>query len=140
MKKVTFAMLAAGAVLLASCGGNADADKAKAAADSARVADSLAQVEAAAKAQAAADSARMADSLAAVAAAAEAEAASAKGKGVKSSGGGSKPKVEEPKVEVKEEKGGGNKFDKAAGTTGNSGTSAGSGSKGSKWDKAAGKK
>ncbi len=101
MKKVTFAMLAAGAVLLASCGGNADADKAKAAADSARVADSLAAIEASAKAQAAADSARMADSLAAVAAAAEAEAASAKGS--KSSGGGSKPKTEAPKEEVKPE-------------------------------------
>jgi hypothetical protein len=99
MKKVTIAMLAAGAVLLASCGGNADADKAKAAADSARVADSLAQVEAAAKAQAAADSARMADSLAAVAAAAEAEAAASKTKGGKSSGGGSKPKTEAPKTE-----------------------------------------
>ena len=103
MKKVTIAMLAAGVVMLASCGGNADADKAKAAADSARVADSLAAIEASAKAQAAADSARMADSLAAVAAAAEAEAATAKGKGGKSSGGGSKPKVEEPKEEVKPE-------------------------------------
>ena len=101
MKKVTISMLAAGVVLLASCGGNADADKAKAAADSARVADSLATVEAAAKAQAAADSTRMADSLAAVAASAEAEAAAKTSKGGKSSGGGSKPKTEEPKEEVK---------------------------------------
>jgi len=58
MKKVTFAILTAGVVFLASCGGNNDADKAKMAADSARMADSTAaaQAEEAARAQASADS------------------------------------------------------------------------------------
>lgn len=52
MKKVLFSAIVAGVVAFASCGGNGE-DKAKAAADSARVADSLAAVQA----QAAADSA-----------------------------------------------------------------------------------
>lgn len=52
MKNVFFAVVTAGVVALASCGGNAE-DKAKAAADSARIADSIAAVQA----QAAADSA-----------------------------------------------------------------------------------
>lgn len=55
MKKVFFSAIVAGVVALASCGGNGE-DKAKAAADSARVADSLAAVQA----QAAADSAAVA--------------------------------------------------------------------------------
>lgn len=97
MKKVSFALMAAGMVFLASCGGGAD-DKAKAAADSARVADSLAAI--AAKEAAAADSARLADSLAAAAkadsiAAAEAAASAKGGKGGK--GGAAAPKKEEPK-------------------------------------------
>ncbi len=59
MKKVFFSAIVAGVVALASCGGNAE-DKAKAAADSARVADSLAAVQA----QAAADSAAAAQAMA----------------------------------------------------------------------------
>lgn len=59
MKKVFFSAIVAGVVALASCGGNAE-DKAKAAADSARVADSLAAVQA----QAAADSAAAAQAAA----------------------------------------------------------------------------
>src|SRR5574343_224203 len=59
MKKVFFAVVTASVVALASCGGNAE-DKAKAAADSARIADSIAAVKAdsaakAAEAAAAAD-------------------------------------------------------------------------------------
>ena len=63
MKKVTFAILTAGVVFLASCGGNNDADKAKMAADSARIADStaVAQAEEAARMQAATDSANVAN-------------------------------------------------------------------------------
>lgn len=100
MKKVSIAMLAAGIVFLASCGGGADADKAKAAADSARVADSLATI--AAKEQATLDSIAAAsaeqarlDSIAA----AEASASTVRGG---SSRGGSKAtttKKEEPKEE-----------------------------------------
>ena len=52
MKKVFFSAIVAGVVALASCGGNHE-DKAKVAADSARMADSMAAVQA----QAAADSA-----------------------------------------------------------------------------------
>lgn len=96
MKKVSFALMAAGMVFLASCGGGAD-DKAKAAADSARVADSLAAIaakEAAAAdsaAQAAAEQARL-DSIAA------AEATAKTGKGSKGGkGGAAAPKKEEPK-------------------------------------------
>lgn len=59
MKKVFFSAIVAGVVALASCGGNHE-DKAKAAADSARVADSLAAVQA----QAAADSAAAAQAAA----------------------------------------------------------------------------
>lgn len=94
MKKVSFALMAAGMVFLASCGGGAD-DKAKAAADSARVADSLAAI--AAKEAAAADSARLADSIAASkeAMALEAAEAAASTKGGK--GGAAAPKKEEPK-------------------------------------------
>jgi hypothetical protein len=59
MKKVLFSAIVAGVVAFASCGGNGE-DKAKAAADSARVADSLAAVQA----QAAADSAAAAQAMA----------------------------------------------------------------------------
>lgn len=59
MKKVLFSAIVTGVVAFASCGGNGE-DKAKAAADSARVADSLAAVQA----QAAADSAAAAQAAA----------------------------------------------------------------------------
>jgi hypothetical protein len=58
MKKVLFSAIVTGVVAFASCGGNGE-DKAKAAADSARVADSLAAVQA----QAAADSAAAAAAM-----------------------------------------------------------------------------
>lgn len=97
MKKVSIAMLAAGIVFLASCGGGADADKAKAAADSARVADSLAAI--AAKEQATLDSIAAAsaeqarlDSIAA----ADASASAAKG-GSKGGSKGTTTKKDEPK-------------------------------------------
>ena len=60
MKKVLFSAIVTGVVAFASCGGNGE-DKAKAAADSARVADSLAAVQA----QVAADSAAAAQQMAA---------------------------------------------------------------------------
>ena len=98
MKKVSIAMLAAGVIFLASCGGGADADKAKAAADSARVADSLAAIKA--------DSTRVADSLAAIAAEqarldsiAAAEASASKGGSKGGSSKGTTTKKEEPKIE-----------------------------------------
>lgn len=59
MKNVFFAVVTAGVVALASCGGNAE-DKAKAAADSARIADSIAAVQAQAAADSAAAAAQMA--------------------------------------------------------------------------------
>lgn len=60
MKNVFFAVVTAGVVALASCGGNAE-DKAKAAADSARIADSIAAVQAQAAADSAAAAAAAAD-------------------------------------------------------------------------------
>lgn len=98
MKKVSIAMLAAGVIFLASCGGGADADKAKAAADSTRVADSLAAI--AAKDQATLDSIAAAsaeqarlDSIAA------ADASASKGGSKGGSSKGTTTKKEEPKKE-----------------------------------------
>lgn len=54
MKKLVFMFVAVAAVSLASCGGNKQADAEKAAADSVRIADSIAAVEAAAEEAAAA--------------------------------------------------------------------------------------
>lgn len=68
MKKLVFLFVAAAAISLASCG-NKKADAEKATADSIRIADSIAKVEAAAAEQAAAEAAEAeaaADSIPAI--------------------------------------------------------------------------
>ena len=122
MKKVTLSVLAASLLLFASCGGGADAEKAKQDSIAAAAkADSIAQAEAAAAEAAMAAEKATADSLAAIAKADSIAAADAAAKGGKKP---SKPKKkEEPKKDEPKDKFGAatggktepSKFDKVTG-------------------------